>query len=230
MRNGTDNHSKIATLAAAVGLALGSATTFAQAQNPQGQTNRAAQEPTRVEQPRHESSRHEDRSPRQQSAQRSSSGGMDLDALAESRSDISSFVEALQAAGMEDSLTAGTEYTIFAPTNKALDSMKGQDLDELLKPENREDLVSMLRAHIVADDLDLETARTLTQAKTIDGGTVDIEVDDGALMVGDAKIVDTEAVSLDNVRVYAIDDVLDAKGEGPFAFNRRDGRNERPNR
>jgi uncharacterized surface protein with fasciclin (FAS1) repeats len=232
MTQHTNSTSKIGALAAAIGLALGGAAFAQQTQNPQGQTNRAAQESTQVEQPR-ERQQEARQAPRRQSApaaQRSASSDAGLDELAESRSDISDFVQALQTAGLEDSLTAGNDYTIFAPTNEAFESNKGKDLDELMKPENRDELVGMLRAHIVADDLDMRTARTLTQAKTIDGGTVDIEVDDGALMIGDAKVVDTEGVSLDNVRVYAIDDVIDAKGEGPFASNRREDRNARSSR
>src|SRR5690606_39593512 len=61
-------------------------------------------------------------------------------------------------------------YTVFAPTNDAWEQMSGLSKDELMQPENREQLISLLRAHIVADDVDEQMARSLQQAQTIDGG------------------------------------------------------------
>src|SRR5690606_276970 len=86
-------------------------------------------------------------------------GSADLDQLSEQNSDIEQFVEAIKTAGMDQSLTDGTRYTLFAPTNDALEQMSGMDLEELMQPENRDQLVSMLRAHIVADEVDSQMAR-----------------------------------------------------------------------
>jgi len=136
-----------------------------------------------------------------------SGGSGQLDQIAEEHDDLSTFVEAVKAAGMEESLTGGTQYTVFAPTNDAWEQMSGLSLEELMSSENREQLISLLRAHIVADDVDENLASTLQQAQTIDGGTVDLSMSGDELQVGDATVVES-GIEMGNLRVYAIDQVL----------------------
>ncbi|MBN1238489.1 MAG: fasciclin domain-containing protein [Gammaproteobacteria bacterium] len=128
----------------------------------------------------------------------------DLDQLAEENQDISRFIEAIKAAGMEESLTQGTSYTVFAPTDEALEEV---DLEQLMQPENNDQLVSLLRAHIVADDVDAQMARSLGRAQTIDGGTIEISESDGELMIGDASVVEPD-IQQGSLRVHTIDQVL----------------------
>src|SRR5690606_13155902 len=146
----------------------------------------------------------------------SSGGSGQLDQIAEEHDDLSTFIEAVKAAGMEESLTGGTEYTVFAPTNDAWEQMSGLSVEELMSPENREQLVSLLRAHIVADNVDENMARTLRQAQTIDGGTVDLSMSGEELRVGDATVVES-GIEQGSLRVYAIDQVLE-----PTALARAD--------
>ena len=178
--------------AAAVALALGSSLAQAQ-QSQQSQQNQTPQRST-------------------QSAERPSSDGQrqsELDSLAEQHRDLATFVEALETAGLVDSLTEGTPYTLFAPTDQAFDA-SDKDLEQLMRPENREDLIALLRAHIVADDVDPQTAERLEAARTIDGGTVELASQDGKLMIGDANVVQSN-IEHGNLRIYAIDEVLDAE-------------------
>lgn len=135
-----------------------------------------------------------------------------LEALA-LHSDLEDFVEAVKAAGLAESLTDGTHYTIFAPTNKALDD---ENLDVLLRPENRDALVALLHAHIVSDDVDWEAARKAGSATTIDGGTVSIAVDGDRLRIADTTTVDSSVV-VGKLRVYPIDTVLPGSAPLPLA-------------
>jgi uncharacterized surface protein with fasciclin (FAS1) repeats len=145
---------------------------------------------------------------RHEAVQRASDDVSSFDDVADKQPTLTKFVAALDASGLEKSLTDGHEYTIFAPNNDALADKKGKDIDNLMKPENREDLVGFLRAHIVADDLDLQTPRELTSVKTLDGSTVDLERKDGEIKIGDAKVVNPNGLAWGNVKIYAIDDVL----------------------
>lgn len=133
-------------------------------------------------------------------------GSADLDRLAEEHQDLSTFFDAVEAAGMGDALTDGTSYTLFVPTDDAFEQ-SGADLEQLMQPENRDQLVSLLRAHIVADDVDSEMARSLQQAQTIDGGTINISESDGELMVGDATVEQPD-IQQGSIRIHAIDQVL----------------------
>jgi len=146
-------------------------------------------------------------------AARTQSGAVTFDRIAQQDSDLSEFSQAIKTAGMEDALTDGRDYTIFAPTNAALDSKNGRSMDELMKPENRAELVSLLRAHIVADAVTPEAVRRLPAAETIDGRSVPLKNQNGTLMVGDAKLVDTTPIQMGNLRVYPIDRVLTASSQ-----------------
>jgi uncharacterized surface protein with fasciclin (FAS1) repeats len=217
-------------IATAVGLALGTASVLAQqpGAEPQGRSaidqrsdaqdqferedaleeNRAdrSEEPARQEPARQEQS--------------SDKADSDFDQLAEENSDLSKFVEGVKTAGLEDALSSGPQYTIFAPTDDALESA---DYDSLLQPENRQDLIALLRAHIVADDVDQELAGNISQARTIDGGTLDISMQDEKLMVGDAEATEADGFDIGNLRVYKVDQVL---GEGmPGEAGRRQAAN-----
>jgi uncharacterized surface protein with fasciclin (FAS1) repeats len=130
-----------------------------------------------------------------------------LDELTTEHDSLQTFVEAVKAAGLADSLTSDTAYTVFAPTDEAFESMSGMQRDELLAPENREELLRLLRAHIVADDVNEDMARRIQQARTIDGGTVSIDVDDDRLMVGDATVIESD-IQRGNLRIHTIDSVL----------------------
>src|SRR5690606_9692362 len=130
-----------------------------------------------------------------------------LDDIAAEHDDLELFVEAVRAAGLADALTGSTEYTVFAPTNDAFESMSGMTRDELLAPENREELLRLLRAHIVADDLDRDMAGNIPEARTIDGGTVPVAVDGEEFTVGDASVVEPD-IRRGNLRVHVVDVLL----------------------
>jgi uncharacterized surface protein with fasciclin (FAS1) repeats len=208
--------------AAAVVMALGSGTALAQQgvnqepagqQSAQQQPGQAGQQPGQAgQQPGQQPGQagQADREERTDVAAAEGAGrgsSVDLDQLAEEHQDLSKFFEAVEAAGMQDSLTDGTSYTVFAPTDDAFEEMTGIDIDELLQPQNRDQLISMLRAHIVADDVDTEMARSLRQAQTIDGGTINISESDGELMAGDANVVQPD-IQQGSLRIHAIDGVL----------------------
>jgi uncharacterized surface protein with fasciclin (FAS1) repeats len=132
-----------------------------------------------------------------------------LDALAREHENLTTFVEAVKAAGMEEALTGGTPYTVFAPTDEAFQRMDS-DLD--LQGGNREEIAGLLRAHIVADDVDPDMARRIPQAMTLDGGTVELSEENGELKVENATVVQ-EDIQHDNLRIYAIDTVLVASAD-----------------
>jgi uncharacterized surface protein with fasciclin (FAS1) repeats len=147
-----------------------------------------------------------------------SQGAETFDKLSAEHTDLATFSKAVKTAGLADSLTAGTQYTVFAPTDEAWESKSGKNAGELMEPANREELVSLLRAHIVADDVDQELASRISKAKTIDGGEVDIQAENGELMVGNAKAVDADSIEMDNLRIYPIDGVLAANASASSAL------------
>ena len=222
------NSKVVLTLSAAtVAMALGTSS-FAQQQSGGGQSSQqgsqSSQQGSRQQQGS-QSAQQGGQSGSQQGQAASSrqAGDSPLDRVVAMHAEIGTFVEALEQAGLVEELASDTQYTIFAPTNEAFESMQ-QETTDLLKPENREQLVSMLRAHIVADDVNPERARQLQAARTLDGGTIQLSTENDKLMVGEAAVVTPNIqVQGANLRIYSIDQVLDDGRQQSAAAS--DGRN-----
>ncbi len=70
--------------------------------------------------------------------------------------DHSTLVKAVQAAGLVDSLANPGPFTVFAPTNAAFDQVPKSDLENLLKPENKNQLTTVLYHHVFVGNLKRE--------------------------------------------------------------------------
>lgn len=228
-----DNMRKLSTIAVAVAVALGSQAVLAQDRSAQ-EVREAAENVERAEE-RLERAEDEfeqaiadaaeaDRESSASSQRNADARGWDegeWDALIDEHASLGTFVEALRLTGLDDTLTSGTQYTVFAPNDEAFEDRR----EELFREENRDELVELLRAHIVADDVDPDRARDLQEALTVDGGTIDLAYDDGELRVGDARVVERD-ISRDNLRIYVIDDVLDTDVAVAFRDDSDDARDD----
>jgi len=197
---------------AAVMLALGSsAPALAQQQERQAQDEWPQQQREQREQPQErEQDEWQDRDAMDDG--RDATAATDtgrLDEVTQQHDGLGKFVDAVKAAGMEDSLLQGT-YTVFAPTDQAIEEAGG---DELLDADP-EQIADLLRAHIVADDLDREMAGRIPQAMTLDGGTVELEERDGQLTVDGANVEDAE-IQVAGLRIFPIDRVLGDMAQSP---------------
>jgi uncharacterized surface protein with fasciclin (FAS1) repeats len=66
--------------------------------------------------------------------------------------DHTTLVAAVKAAGLVDTLASPGPFTVFAPVNAAFAALPAGTVDTLLKPENKDMLVKVLTAHVVAGD------------------------------------------------------------------------------
>lgn len=66
--------------------------------------------------------------------------------------DHTTLVAAVQAAGLVETLQSPGPFTVFAPVNDAFTALPAGTVDTLLKPENKDTLVKVLTAHVVAGD------------------------------------------------------------------------------
>jgi uncharacterized surface protein with fasciclin (FAS1) repeats len=107
--------------------------------------------------------------------------------------DHARLVQAIEAAGLSGAINAIGPLTIFAPTDSAFSSTTYDDLDELLKPENRGRLGALLRYHVVAGLYDRATLDARIEAgggtgnlDTISGGTLQVRRSGGEYTITDA--------------------------------------------
>lgn len=63
--------------------------------------------------------------------------------------DHTTLVAAVQAAGLVETLQGEGPFTVFAPTNDAFAALPAGTVENLLKPENKEALTTILTCHVV---------------------------------------------------------------------------------
>jgi transforming growth factor-beta-induced protein len=74
--------------------------------------------------------------------------------LCESTPSLSILTAALVAADLTDTLSdASKKFTVFAPTDDAFDALPAGVLDDLMKPENKQELADILTYHVLSADL-----------------------------------------------------------------------------
>ena len=114
---------------------------------------------------------------------------------------------ALQAAGLVDTLKGAGPFTVFAPTDEAFAKLPAGTVEDLLKPENKAKLVSILTYHVVAGKvMAADVAGKKTMAKSVQGSEIEVNGMDG-VMVDGAKVV-TADIAADNGVIHVIDAVI----------------------
>lgn len=119
---------------------------------------------------------------------------------------VTTLVSAVTAADLAETLTNG-EFTVFAPTDDAFDKLPEGTVATLVKPENKDKLVSILTYHVVPGRYkmsDLEDGQKLT---TVNGQMIEIEIDGSSFMVNGAKVETKDVISSNGV-THVIDTVL----------------------
>ena len=116
-------------------------------------------------------------------------------------------VKAVQAAGLVETLKGEGPFTVFAPTDAAFEKLPAGKLDDLLKPENKEQLKAILTYHVVPGKVMAAEVVALESATTVNGKDLAIKVDDGTVMVDNARVVQTD-IECSNGVIHVIDSVL----------------------
>jgi transforming growth factor-beta-induced protein len=116
-------------------------------------------------------------------------------------------VAAVQAAGLVETLQGEGPFTVFAPTDDAFAALPEGTLDELLKPENKQQLVDILTYHVVPGKVMAADVAGLTEATTVQGGNVSITTDMNKVFVNDAQVVLTDIEAANGV-IHVIDSVI----------------------
>jgi len=111
------------------------------------------------------------------------------------------------AAGLVDTLKGDGPFTVFAPTDEAFAKLPAGTVENLLKPENKDQLVAILTYHVVPGKVEAAEVVTMDEAKTVNGEMVDIKVKGDTAMVNDAKVTKTDIAASNGV-IHVIDTVI----------------------
>ena len=138
---------------------------------------------------------------------KSSISQKDVVGTAAAAGDFTTLVTAIKAAGLVETLKGEGPFTVFAPTDEAFAKLPSGTLENLLKPESKQQLSSILTYHVVPGKVMASDVVNLSQAKTVNGQSLTIKTSDGAVMVNNAKVTKTD-IDCSNGVIHVIDTVV----------------------
>jgi uncharacterized surface protein with fasciclin (FAS1) repeats len=124
--------------------------------------------------------------------------------------EVSTFVAAVEAAGLSDVLAGDGPLTVFAPSNEAFASYLSETgIDEADLLADTDALAALLSGHVVEGEV---TAEALVAADglcltTVAGTELPVTVDDDSAIVGQATVLDAGHHASNGV-VYVVDHVI----------------------
>jgi uncharacterized surface protein with fasciclin (FAS1) repeats len=120
--------------------------------------------------------------------------------------DHTTLVAAVKAAGLESSLSNVGPLMVFAPTNEAFAALPAGTVENLLKPENKDKLAYILKHHVTPGNYDYEFLKKVKKLGQASNESISVEVIDGDVYVGGAKII--ASIPAGNGIVHVVDKVI----------------------
>lgn len=134
-------------------------------------------------------------------------GDKDIVDTAVAAGNFQTLAAALTAAGLVDTLKGDGPFTVFAPTDAAFAKLPEGTVESLLKPENIDQLTSILTYHVVAGSVSAEQVVTLTEATTVNGQKVDISVNGTTVSIDEATVTTADIMASNGI-IHVIDTVI----------------------
>lgn len=131
----------------------------------------------------------------------------DIVDVAVSAGQFNTLTAALEAADLIDTLKGDGPFTVFAPTDDAFAKLPEGSVEELLKAENRDQLISVLTYHVVPGKVAAADVAEISEATTVQGSNIAIAVVDGSVTVDNATVVETD-IEASNGIIHVIDSVI----------------------
>ncbi len=133
--------------------------------------------------------------------------------------DHTTLVAAVKAAGLVETLQSAGPFTVFAPTNSAFGMLPAGTVDNLLKPESKGSLTTVLTYHVVAGRLGsadlaklIAAGKGAAELKTVAGGKLWVMMQGKKVAIkdegGNVAYVTIKDVNQSNGVIHVIDHVL----------------------
>jgi len=125
---------------------------------------------------------------------------------------FNTLVAAVKAADLVDALKGEGPFTVFAPTDEAFAALPDGTLDELLKPENKEQLQSILLYHVVPGKVMSADIKGTVDAETLQGASVAVKSEGWSdsqrkVTVNGANVISADVPASNGV-IHVIDAVI----------------------
>lgn len=131
----------------------------------------------------------------------------DLVATADGAGKFKTLLAAARAAGLADLLAKEGPITLFAPTDEAFARLPAGTVENLLKPENKEQLAAILKLHVVKGRVYSTEALEAGSATTLAGAALELTSGEHGAMVNGSHLLMTDLDASNGV-IHVIDAVL----------------------
>jgi uncharacterized surface protein with fasciclin (FAS1) repeats len=121
---------------------------------------------------------------------------------------FNTLVAAVRAAGLVETLKGSGPFTVFAPTDAAFEKLPPGTVQNLLKPENKEQLRKVLTYHVMPGKVmsrDLRGKKTM--ADSVQGSRIAIDASGNTVKVEGATVTQPDIAASNGV-IHIIDTVI----------------------
>ena len=126
--------------------------------------------------------------------------------VASNAGNFNTLLKAAVEAGLANTLSEDGPFTVFAPTDSAFEKLPDEVIISLLKKENKDKLVNILKFHVISGSYPSDKL-PLLPLKTLNGQDVNFKVDDGDIFINGAKVLKAN-INASNGIIHVIDGVL----------------------
>ncbi|MES2765407.1 MAG: fasciclin domain-containing protein [Bacteroidota bacterium] len=112
---------------------------------------------------------------------------------------VTTLVAAVKAAGLVETLSSKGPFTVFAPTDDAFKKIPQSTLNDLLKPENKAKLTSILTYHVIAGKLTANKLKNGAKLKTVNGETLTVTRKGNKVMINGVQVMIPNVLSNNGV-------------------------------
>ena len=116
-------------------------------------------------------------------------------------------VTAVTAADLVSTLTSAGPFTVFAPLDDAFAELPEGTVETLVKPENKQQLTSILTYHVLVGKIMSTDLSDGMKATTVSGEQVTVHLKEGKVFINDAEVV-LANVTTDNGVIHAVNKVI----------------------
>ena len=130
-----------------------------------------------------------------------------IPATAQAAGQFNTLLAAVGAAGLADVLSGPGPFTVFAPTDEAFAALPPGTVENLLKPENKQQLIDILKYHVVAGRVYDNDAVKAGRATTLLGRSIDVNFSAAGIKINDAPVL-ARNIETSNGVIHVIGSVL----------------------
>ena len=130
---------------------------------------------------------------------------------------LTTLVTAVKAANLVETLEGPGPFTVFAPTNEAFKKLPAGTVENLLKPENVDQLKKILTYHVVSGKVSAADLKKMIMdgggkatLNTVEGEPLTAMISHGKVILTDAKGGKSEVTTADVYQSNGVVHVIDA--------------------